>query len=196
LQTSMGLARRPDVPMFAMVTRMTEQKGFDLVACVLDDMMCREDMQFMLLGTGDERFEKFMSAAEKRYPGKLCAYIGYNEEVSHLVYAGSDFFLMPSRFEPCGLSQMIAMRYGSIPIVRETGGLRDTVAPYNRFTGEGNGFSFANFDAWEMRDTMRTAMGCYQNPEVMHGLINNAMQADFGFDLSAEEYARHYIWML
>ena len=196
LQERMGLEQRADVPLFAMVTRMTEQKGFDLVACVLDDMMCREDMQFMLLGTGDERFEKFMSAAEKRYPGKLCAYIGYNEEVSHLVYAGSDFFLMPSRFEPCGLSQMIAMRYGSIPIVRETGGLRDTVAPYNRFTGEGNGFSFANFDAWEMRDTMRTAMGCYQNPEVMHGLINNAMQADFGFDLSAEEYARHYIWML
>ena len=196
LQERMGLQQRPDVPLFAMVTRMTEQKGFDLVACVLDDMMCREDMQFMLLGTGDDRFEKFMAAAERRYPGKLCAYIGYNEEVSHLVYAGSDFFLMPSRFEPCGLSQMIAMRYGSIPIVRETGGLRDTVTPYNRFTGEGNGFSFANFDAWEMRDIMRLAMNCYHNDAIMHGLINNAMQADFGFDRSAEDYARHYIWML
>ncbi len=196
LQRRMGLAVRPDVPMFAMVTRMTEQKGFDLVACVLDDMMCRENMQFMLLGSGDERFEKFMAAAETRYPGKLCSYIGYKEELSHLVYAGSDFFLMPSRFEPCGLSQMIAMRYGSVPIVRETGGLRDTVTPYNRFTGEGNGFSFTNFDAWEMRDTMRMAMECYKNKEIMQGLISRAMQADFGFERSAEEYAKHYIWIL
>ena len=196
LQVQMGLERRDDVPLFAMVTRMTEQKGFDLVACVLDDMMCREDMQFMLLGSGDEHFEKFMAAAEHRYPGKLCSYIGYREELSHLVYAASDFFLMPSRFEPCGLSQMIAMRYGSIPVVRETGGLRDTVIPYNRFSGEGNGFSFANYDAWEMRDAMRLAMECYQDKEIMQGLINRAMQADFGFESSAEDYARHYIWML
>jgi starch synthase len=103
---------------------------------------------------------------------------------------------MPSRFEPCGLSQMIAMRYGSVPIVRETGGLRDTVTPYNRFTGEGNGFSFTNFDAWEMRDTMRMAMECYKNKEIMQGLISRAMQADFGFERSAEEYAKHYIWIL
>ena len=196
LQTSMGLAQRTDVPMFAMVTRMTEQKGFDLVACVLDDMMCREDMQFMLLGTGDERFEKFMAAAENRYPGKLCAYIGYKEELSHLVYAASDFFLMPSRFEPCGLGQMIAMRYGSVPVVRETGGLKDTVIPYNRFPEEGNGFSFRDFDAWEMRDAMRLAMACYKEPEVMEGLITNAMQKKSGFENAAEEYARHYIWML
>ncbi len=196
LQARMGLEQRADVPLFAMVTRMTEQKGFDLVACVLDDMMCREDMQFMLLGSGDERFENFMRSAEGRYKGRLCAYIGYSEELSHLVYAGSDFFLMPSRFEPCGLSQMIAMRYGSVPIVRETGGLRDTVTPYNRFTGEGNGFSFANFDAWEMRDTMRLAMDCYKNEEIMSGLITRAMQADFGFERSAMEYAKHYIWML
>lgn len=196
LQARMGLEVRADVPMFAMVTRMTAQKGFELVQCVLDDLMSREDMQFMLLGTGDERFENFMRAAEQRYKGRLCAYIGYSEELSHLVYAGSDFFLMPSRFEPCGLSQMIAMRYGSVPIVRETGGLRDTVIPYNRFTGEGNGFSFANFDAWEMRDAIRNAMECYKNPEIMQGLISRGMQADFGFERSAQEYARHYLWML
>lgn len=196
LQERMGLEQRPDVPIFAMVTRMTEQKGFDLVACALDDLMSRNDMQFMLLGTGDERFENFMRAAEYRYKGRLCAYIGYSEELSHLVYAGSDFFLMPSRFEPCGLSQMIAMRYGSIPIVRETGGLKDTVTPYNRFTGEGNGFSFANFDAWEMRDIVQLALSCYGNKEIMNGLISHAMQADFGFERSAGEYARHYIWML
>ncbi len=196
LQERMGLAQRPEVPLVAMVTRMTEQKGFDLVTAVLDEMMSHEDMQFMLLGTGDARFENFMREAEGRYKGRLCAYIGYSEELSHLVYAGSDFFLMPSRFEPCGLSQMIAMRYGSIPIVRETGGLRDTVIPYNQFTGEGNGFSFANFDAWEMLAVVRTALRCYGNKEIMQGLINRAMQADFGFALSAQEYARLYIWML
>ena len=192
----MGLAQRTDVPLFAMVTRMTEQKGFDLVACILDDMMCREDIQFMLLGSGDERFEKFMAAAEKRYPGKLCAYIGYKEELSHLVYAASDFFLMPSRFEPCGLGQMIAMRYGSIPVVRETGGLKDTVIPYNRRPEEGDGFSFQDFDAWEMRDAMRLAMACYKEPEIMEGLITRAMKKKIGFEHAAEEYARHYIWML
>ncbi len=196
LQRQMGLQQREDVPLFAMVTRMTEQKGFDLVACVLDDMMCRDDMQFMLLGTGEERFEKFMAAAEHRYPGKLCSYIGYREELSRLVYAASDFFLMPSRFEPCGLSQMIAMRYGSIPIVRKTGGLKDTVAPYNRTDGEGNGFSFSNYDAWEMRDTMRLAMECYQDEETMNRMISRAMEVDFGIDRSAEEYIRYYIWML
>ena len=196
LQEQMGLEVRPDVPIFAMVTRMTAQKGFDLVACVLDDLMSREDMQLMLLGSGETRFENFMRGAESRYRGKVCSYIGYNEELAHLVYAGSDFFLMPSRFEPCGLSQMIAMRYGCIPIVRETGGLKDTVKPYNRFTGEGTGFTFANFDAWEMRDTIRTALSCYRNDEIMRGLINYAMQENFSFDLSAEEYARHYIWML
>lgn len=196
LQEQMGLEVRPDVPIFAMVTRMTAQKGFDLVACVLDDLMSREDMQFMLLGSGEERFENFMRGAESRYRGKVCSYIGYNEDLAHLVYAGSDFFLMPSRFEPCGLSQMIAMRYGCIPIVREAGGLKDSVRPYNRFTGEGTGFTFANFDAWEMRDTIRSALSCYRNEEIMHGLINYAMQENFSFDNSAEEYARHYIWML
>ncbi|MBP3538909.1 MAG: glycosyltransferase, partial [Oscillospiraceae bacterium] len=196
LQSRMGLEPRPDVPLFSMVTRMTEQKGFDLVTCVLDDLMSNEDMQFMLLGSGDERFENFMRAAEERYKGRLTAYIGYNEELSHLVYAGSDFFVMPSRFEPCGLSQMLAMRYGTLPIVRETGGLRDTVEPYNQFTGEGNGFSFANYNAWELADTVRRALDCWRNPETMKNLISNAMLADFGFDLSAQEYAKLYICML
>lgn len=196
LQEKMGLEVRSDVPLIGMVTRMTEQKGFDLVARVLDELMGSEDMQFMLLGSGDERFESFMRAAEARYPGRLCAYIGYNDDLAHQVYAGSDFFLMPSRFEPCGLSQMIAMRYGSLPIVRETGGLRDTVQPYNKYTNEGNGFSFANYDAFEMRDIIRLALDCYKDKEVMRGLISRAMSADFGFDLSAQEYARLYICIL
>ena len=196
LQERMGLERRADTPLVAMVTRMTEQKGFDLVACVLDDLMSREDLQFVLLGSGDARFENFMRQAERRYPGRLCAYIGYCEALSRLVYAGSDFFLMPSRFEPCGLSQMIAMRYGSLPIVRETGGLRDTVQPYNPCTGEGNGFSFPNFDAWEMRDTLCGALDCYTDHAVMDRLINSAMQADFGLERTALDYARQYLCML
>ena len=196
LQERMGLEVRPEVPVFAMVTRMTEQKGFDLVAAIIDDMMTWSDMQFVLLGTGDARFEDFMRAAEQRWKGRLCAYIGYNEDLAHLIYAGSDFYVMPSRFEPCGLSQMIAMRYGSIPIVRETGGLRDTVQPYNRFTGEGTGFSFGRYDAYDLKETMYRALECWSNAEIMNGLIQHAMSVDFGFALSAEEYARTYLWML
>lgn len=196
LQENMGLEIRNDVPIFAMVTRMTEQKGFDLVQCMLDDFMQSEDVQFMLLGAGDERFENFMRSAEGRYRGRLCAYIGYSEENAHRIYAGSDFFLMPSRFEPCGLGQMIAMRYGTLPIVRETGGLRDTVQPYNLFTGSGNGFSFKEFDAWEMRDAIRLALSTYTNKPIMEHLIINAMSTDFGFERSAKEYMRLYNEMI
>ncbi len=196
LQHRMGLELRADVPIFAMVTRMTEQKGFELMECILDELMQNEEIQFMLVGSGDEHFENFMRAAEGRYRGKLCSYIGYNEDAAHLTYAGSDFFLMPSRFEPCGLGQMIAMRYGCIPIVRETGGLRDTVIPWNRFTGEGNGFSFTEFDAWELRDAIRLAINSYRNEDTMDRLISNAMKADFGFERSAAEYIRLYISML
>ena len=196
LQEKLGLEGREDLPIVAMVTRMTEQKGFDLVAYVIDELMGHGDMQFALLGSGDLRFESLMRDAESRYKGKLAAYIGYNEALAHLVYAGSDFLLMPSRFEPCGLSQMIAMRYGSLPIVRETGGLKDTVTPYNRYTGEGNGFSFANYDAQEMRDTVVRALEVYSDKEVMKSLVKNAMGTDFGFELSAEEYVRLYIKML
>lgn len=196
LQKSMGLEQRRDVPLFAMVTRMTEQKGFSLVERMIDELMLYNDMQFLLLGSGDKEFEDFMRAAEGRYKGRLCAYIGYNEELSHRVYAGADFLLMPSRFEPCGLSQMIAMRYGTLPIVRETGGLKDSVKPYNKYTGEGTGFSFTNFNAHEMKEVMLLAMDCYRDPEIMNSLIRQAMEADFSFKRSSEEYARLYLWML
>ena len=196
LQERLGLWTDPDKPIVAMVTRMTEQKGFDLVTYVIDELMCRGDMQFVLLGSGDAKFENIMRGEEYRYKGSLTAYIGYNEALAHLVYAGSDFLLMPSRFEPCGLSQMIAMRYGTLPIVRETGGLKDTVKPYNYVTGEGNGFSFANYNAWEMRDTVIRALDVYRNKDVMKRLIYQAMSMDYGFDISAEEYAKLYICML
>ena len=196
LQQKLGLNIEPDVPLMAMVMRMTEQKGFELVMQTLDEMMQNENMQFVLLGTGDYRYEQFMREAENRYPGILCSYIGYDEELSHLVYAGSDFFLMPSRFEPCGLSQMIAMRYGSLPIVRETGGLKDSVVPYNCTNGEGSGFSFTNFDANEMRMVIHYALEVYLQKDVMKSLIENAMKEDFSFERSAKEYIKLYISML
>ena len=184
------------MPLFAMVTRMTEQKGFDLIVRMLDELMRCNDLQFVLLGSGDREYEDFMRAAESRYPGRLCAYLGYSDPLSHQIYAGSDFYLMPSRFEPCGISQMIALRYGSLPIVRETGGLRDTVTPYNKFDGTGNGFSFANFNAHEMKGAVLAALSAYRDKNAMAGLVRAAMEADFGFDKSAEEYVRHYLWML
>ena len=158
LQEKMGLNIDADVPILSMVMRMTEQKGFELVMEQLDSFMLGENMQFILLGSGDERYENFMRGACERYRGRLAIYLGYNEELAHLIYAGSDLFLMPSRFEPCGLSQMIAMRYGCLPIVRETGGLKDSVIPYNCVTDEGDGFSFTNFNSGDMRMVIHYAV--------------------------------------
>ncbi len=196
LMEEMGLEAPEGTPLVAMVTRMTGQKGFDLVMRVLDELVdC--GCAFLLLGSGDKEYEDFMRAAEKRRRGRVCAYIGYNEALSHRVYAGADILLMPSRFEPCGLSQMIAMRYGTLPVVRETGGLRDTVTPYNQFTGQGNGFSFANYNAHEMKAAAAAAMEVYRGqPQVWEALVKNAMSADFGFALSAEEYLSLYIELL
>ena len=197
LMSDMGLQAGPGTPLVAMVTRMTDQKGFDLVERVLDELMDDEDMCFLLLGSGDKGYERFMQEAENRHRGRVCSYIGYNEELSHRVYAGADMLLMPSKFEPCGLSQMIAMRYGTLPIVRETGGLRDSVVPYNQFTGEGTGFSFANYNAHEMKATVERALQVYrEEPENWNRLVRNAMAADFGFERSAEGYARLYIDLL
>ena len=179
-----------------MVTRMTAQKGFDLVECVLDELM-GQDMAFVLLGTGDAEYENFMRGAEWRHKGRVCAYIGYDEALSHRVYAGADMLLMPSGFEPCGLSQMIAMRYGTLPIVRETGGLKDSVRPYNMYTGEGTGFSFTNFNAHEMAGVIRNAVALYHdNRAAFDGLVHNAMTTDFSFALSAEAYASLYVTLL
>ncbi|MBO6094295.1 MAG: glycogen synthase [Oscillospiraceae bacterium] len=196
LQERLGLEVRDDLPILAMVTRMTEQKGFELVMEKLEDIMENESLQYVLLGTGDSRYEDYMRYMEERYKGRLVSYIGYNEELAHQIYAGSDFFLMPSRFEPCGLSQMISMRYGCLPIVRETGGLKDTVIPLNSLTKEGTGFTFAGFDAGEMRAAVHEAIACYDNREVMDELVSNAMSVDFSFERSAEDYIRLYISML
>ncbi len=196
LLQELGLSAAPETPVVAMVTRMTAQKGFDLVQCVLDELM-EQDMAFVLLGTGDAEYEDFMRRAEWTHKGRVCAYIGYDEALAHRIYAGADFLLMPSGFEPCGLSQMIAMRYGALPIVRETGGLKDSVTPYNHFTGTGTGFSFTNFNAHEMADAVRRAVALYhEDKAALQTLIHHAMTADFSFTRSAEAYAALYLDLL
>ena len=177
-------------PLIAMVTRMTAQKGFDLIIPTLDKIMAK-DLSFVLLGTGDKEYEDFMRQAEGRYPGRLKAVLSYNEDLSHRIYAAADLFLMPSRFEPCGISQMLAMRYGALPIVRETGGLRDTVKPHT--DPYGTGFRFSGFDCWEMLSAIDTALAAYGNEETFRKLIKNAMDCDFGFTASAIEYGKLYL---
>ena len=192
LLEELGLAPvEKDTAVLAMIGRLTPQKGIDLVQYALDELM-REDIRLIVLGAGYTEFEDFLRDAENRYKGRLCSYIGYNGELSHRIYAGSDLFLMPSLFEPCGISQMIAMTYGTLPIVRETGGLRDTVVPYNQFTGEGNGFSFAHYDAHEMLEVVRYALHTWRDKSAREKLIAQAMASDFSFERCAQGYADLY----
>ena len=189
LQEEMGLALRPDVPIVAMITRLSNQKGLDLVDYVIADIM-HEDIQFVCLGMGEARYVNLFSWAEQNYPGRVAARFVMDAALAHRVYAGADIFLMPSGFEPCGLSQMLAMRYGTIPVVRETGGLKDTVLSYNEFSGEGNGFSFFNYNAHDMLHVLKRALHYYWNEkEVWQMLQERGMTADFSWETSA----RHYI---
>ena len=187
----LGLSAGADTPLIGMVTRMTPQKGFDLVLSALDRLM-EDDVCFVLLGTGDARYQDAMRDFERRYPGRVCAYIGYSEALARRIYAGADFFLMPSAFEPCGLSQMIAQRYGALPIVHEVGGLRDTVKPYNCLTGEGDGFSFYDFNSDVMLGVTRYALETYKNKDAMQTLIRAAMTRDVSLNVTAVEYAKLY----
>lgn len=195
LQQEMGLAVNPDVPLVGIVTRLTEQKGLDLIERVLDDIM-RQDVQFCILGTGEERYCELFTWAAWRYSGRLAARIEVSESLAQRIYAGSDIFLMPSQFEPCGLAQMIALHYGTIPLVRETGGLKDTVIPYNKYTDEGNGFSFANYNAHEMLFTLEHAIEYYHDRPLWERMMKRAMAADFTWDRSAQEYLDMYARIL
>jgi len=181
-----------DVPLIAMIGRLTNQKGLDLVDCVLGDIM-GEDLQMAILGMGDARYTNLFSWAETKYRGKLAARFAMDNELAHKIYAGADFFLMPSLFEPCGLSQMISMRYGTVPIVRETGGLRDTVLSYNEETREGNGFTFQNYNAHDMLSVIRRALDYYHNKkEIVTKLRKRGMQGDYSWAHSAKEYEALY----
>lgn len=192
LQEELGLEVRDDRPLMVMVTRLTRQKGMDLVTYALDRILSG-GVQVAVLGTGDTEYENALRYFEGKYPGTMAARIQFDPALSQRMYAGADLFLMPSLFEPCGLSQMIAMRYGTLPIVRETGGLKDTVIPYNCYTGEGTGFSFAHFNGDEMADAVfRAARLFWDNRAAFNGLVENAMKADFSWKRSADAYIALY----
>ncbi|QQK07103.1 glycogen synthase GlgA [Miniphocaeibacter halophilus] len=192
IQRIFGLEIRDDVPMFAMVSRLVEMKGLELVCYIMDELLYSEDIQVVILGTGDEKYENAFRYFEYRYPDKLRARIYYNNEEAHLIYSGADFLLMPSLAEPCGISQLIAMRYGTIPIVRETGGLKDTVKPYNEFTGEGTGFSFSNINAHDLLYTIRQAIRFYYDEKSMKNIVTSAMNEENNWEKSAKEYIELY----
>ncbi|MDY4893023.1 MAG: glycogen synthase GlgA [Agathobacter sp.] len=193
LQKELGLPVKDDVFMLGIVSRMTSQKGFDLISYALEELLPEFKIQMVVIGSGEGQYENMFRSFQSRYPEKLNVYIGYSEERSHKVYAACDALLMPSMFEPCGLSQMISMRYGTIPIVRETGGLKDTVEPYNEFENTGCGFSFANFNAQEMMEIIRYAYEVYEErKDDWHGLVNRAMDRNFSWNASAREYEKLY----
>jgi starch synthase len=191
LRRELGLDEE-DSPIVAMIGRLTEQKGLDLLERVLPELL-EKGLQLVVLGTGEGRYEEMLRQTAQHWPGRLYAGLRFDEGLSHRVYAGADLLLMPSLFEPCGLSQMIAMRYGTLPVVRETGGLRDSVVPYNRYTGEGTGFSFANYNAHEMMFTLLDAVELYHSDRTAwQGLVNNAMSVDFGWNRAARQYLELY----
>lgn len=192
LQEKLGLPKS-DNAMISIVTRLVEGKGLDLVSAALENLLKYDAVQIVILGSGDKKYENYYDYLAVTYPDKFKVYLGYNAQLANEIYAGSDMFLMPSRYEPCGLSQMIAMRFGTVAIVRETGGLKDTVKPYNVFTDEGNGFSFTNFNADDMLFTIKVAEGIYYDrPDVWEKLVKRNMELDFSWDKAANEYLELY----
>ncbi|HIS80304.1 MAG TPA: glycogen synthase GlgA [Candidatus Scatomonas merdavium] len=195
LQQDMGLDVDPKTMMIGIVSRLTDQKGFDLIAYMMEEM-CQDGIQLMVLGTGDPKYENMFRHYAWKYDKKVSANIYYSEELSHKIYAACDAFLMPSLFEPCGLSQLMSLRYGTVPIVRETGGLKDTVEPYNEYEGTGTGFSFANYNAHEMLGTIRYAERIYYDRKrEWNKIVDRAMAQDYSWGNSARQYQELYDWL-
>lgn len=200
LQARLGLPVREEVPVIAIVSRLVGPKGLDLIERMFQDLIKQAaitgkesyDLQLVVLGTGEARYENFFRYMAWQYPGKVSANIMFDEDLAHQIYAGADMFLMPSLYEPCGIGQLIAMRYGCLPIVREIGGLRDTVSSYNEETGGGNGFTFVNYNAHEMLDTIGWALRTFQNKERWNKIVGNAMHSDYSWQKSAMEYKEIY----
>lgn len=192
LQRELGLEEGADIPLIGIVSRLTSQKGLDLVNYIMNDLM-KMRLEIVILGVGDAQYEESFRYFQSRYPDKVSANICFSTPLSHKIYAASDFILVPSLFEPCGLSQMIAMRYGTLPIVRETGGLKDTVIPYNQYTGEGTGFTFRNFNAHELLYAIERAVGLYYDyKEPFALMVQNAFAQDFSWKISARKYKALY----
>ena len=193
LQKELGLPVRESAFVIGIVSRLTEQKGFDLVSYIMDDLVSQLDVQIVILGTGESKFENVFHHFHSQYPDKVSAYIGYSEEKAHKIYASADAFLMPSLFEPCGLSQMMSMRYGTIPIVREPGGLKDTVQAYNEYENTGTGFSFCNFNADDMKYVVEYAYHVFRDKrKAWEDMMQRAMAQDFSWNKSAGEYEKLY----
>ncbi len=196
LQKELGLEENDKLMMIGIVSRLTDQKGFDLIAYMMDEL-CQDAVQIVVLGTGDEQYENMFRHFDWKYNNKVSANIYYSEALSHKIYAASDAFLMPSLFEPCGLSQLMALRYGTIPIVRETGGLKDTVEPYNEYESTGTGFSFVNYNAHEMLSSIRYAEKIYYDRKrEWNKMIDRAMAVDFSWNVSAKKYQEMYDWLI
>ncbi|MBQ7920275.1 MAG: glycogen synthase GlgA [Lachnospiraceae bacterium] len=196
LQKDLGLNQDDRKMMIGIVSRLTDQKGFDLIAHVMDEL-CQDDVQIVVLGTGEEKYENMFRHFDWKYGDKVSANIYYSEELSHKIYAACDAFLMPSLFEPCGLSQLMSLRYGTVPIVRETGGLKDTVQPYNEYESTGTGFSFTNYNAHEMLSTIRYAEQIYYDKKrEWNKIVDRAMAADFSWNVSAKKYQEMYDWLI
>lgn len=196
LQKELDLRQDEKKMMIGIVSRLTDQKGLDLIAYVMDEL-CQDDIQLVVLGTGEERYENMFRHFDWKYGDKVSANIYYSDALSHKIYAACDAFLMPSLFEPCGLSQLMALRYGTIPIVRETGGLKDTVEPYNEYESRGTGFSFTNYNAHEMLGTIRYAEHVYYDRKrEWNKLTDRAMAADFSWNVSAKKYQEMYDWLI
>lgn len=191
IQQKMGLEVNGDKPLIGFISRMVEQKGLDLVKAVFDEIMAT-GAQFLILGTGQREYEEFFKSKQHEYPDNLSVNIKYDAQLADQIYAGSDMFLMPSRFEPCGLSQLISFRYGTIPVVRETGGLNDTVVAYNEETGEGTGFSFADYNAHDMLHTIERAVSFYNQKGIWNKLVNRVMNLDYSWHNSAKKYSALY----
>ena len=191
LQEKLGLPIVAEKPLYIIITRLVEQKGLHLVQHILDDFL-HEDVQFIILGTGDEEFETYFAEAADRHPNKLVTLLAFNEGLARQLYASADFFVMPSKFEPCGLAQLIALQYKTVPIVRETGGLRDTVLSFNEITGEGNGFSFTNYNAGDLLATLRYSLRIYHDPIQWPVVVKNVNKSQFSWQNSARDYANIY----
>ena len=190
LQREFSLPVRDDVPIIGMVSRLVSHKGLDLVKAVLDELLSTTDVQLVVLGTGDWEYENFFREIEARYPGKVGLRIAFIPDLARKIYAGCDMFLMPSKSEPCGLSQMLALRYGTLPIVRETGGLKDSITDSG--DGEGNGFTFKSYNAHDMLGAIRRALGAYGNRDYWDSLVERALECDNSWGRSAREYMRLY----
>lgn len=192
LQKELGLEEDPKVPVLGLVSRLVDAKGIDLILHIMEELLHTSDVQMVLLGTGDKRYEDSLRYMENKYRGRVVSYIGFRVDLSHRIYAGADMLLMPSKFEPCGLSQLIALRYGTIPIVRETGGLNDTVSPYSEKAKEGNGFTFKHFNAHDMMHVIKEALEYYGNEKVWKHIVKNAMKSDYSWEKSAKDYIALY----